>query len=209
MVSIMRVRAPSKGWLGGPGLNTFYFRMQDPELEPTDGACQLAHDRVRAAFQAGHDLYPIAWKMTVDPTVDTIDPANGELTGSFSASPSAEVVGTGGAGFNAIASGLLLRLNTAGIVEGRRVKGRAFLSPIGPREESDGSPNEGGRGVALSIGTALMDEGITGPPLAVWSRPVEADAEHVPPIEGRDGSVHLVTSVTVPDIFVVLRSRRD
>lgn len=213
MTSIMRVRAASRGWSGGPGLNTFYFTAHggpDPD-EPIVDDAQLAHDRVHDAFAAATGMYPTSWKCLVSPNVDVLSDVNGELTSSFSVDPSAEITGSSGVGFGPTAAMALLRLNTSTFDDGSRIQGRAFLGPVGAVYDADGSPSSALLTVVNAFATAIQDAGVSlEPVLVVWRRPREADSEHLPhPVTARDGSRADVTSVTVPDKFAVLRSRRD
>lgn len=166
-------------------------------------------DRVQAAFTTGLDLWPNLWTARVDPEVALINEANGQITDVLATTVQPPINGSGTQGFNVLASGLLLQLRTGEFLNGRRLKGRAFLSPIGPREEQNGTPNAGGLGVAQSIGTALLSAGVTGNELVVWHRPKFVLPKTTPPTVLSPGSIAKVTSITVPDKFVIMRSRRD
>lgn len=208
-MTIYRVRLSASGWAGGPSLNTFYFQ-ENPLINQTPSEkAQNMSDRVQAAFTTGKDLWPNLWTALVDPEVAVINEVNGQITDVLPTTPQLPIVGTGTAGFNVLASGLLLQLRTGTFINGRRLKGRAFLSPIGPREEQNGTPNAGGLGVAQSIGTALLSAGVTGNELVVWHRPKFAVPKTTPPTILANGSKAKVTSITVPDKFVIMRSRRD
>lgn len=201
------------GWPGAPGLNTFYFAPHGlvSSTEAVLDDAQLAHDRVHAAFVAGQDIYPSPWIATVSPTVDVLEPSNGELVNSFSVDPSAAVGSTNGADFGPTPAMILLQLRTATFVDGSRIAGRAFLGPCVPTADPNGSPAASILEKAVDFSDALQDAGVTEEPvLVVWRRPRLADAEHLPePVTARDGSIAKVTSITVPDKYAVLRSRRD
>lgn len=207
---MMRVRMVSQGWQGAPGLSTFYFMHAGGFNEPNGDDCLNCCERVQAAMNDASDLWPVAWNGKIDQVVDIIDAVTGDLTASFTVDDQAAVAGTNGSGFGPIPVALLLRYSTTSIIEGRRVLGRAFLSPIGPYAHTDGTPTATAVTNGNLFGSALLDAGGSGNQLCVWQRPRDADAEHLPePVTQRDGSWHGVTAIQVPDRFSILRSRRD
>jgi len=213
MAFIARVRAASTGWGGGPGLNTFYFvgNSSGTDVDPDADAADLCVERVQAAFAAGLTLYPSSWQVTVSPVVDVLNPVDGELQDSFSVSPPAAQAGSGGSAFGPTPTMLLLQLRTSTFLDGSRVQGRAFIGPIIPTGDNDGTPNSGALGAGVDMGEALQDAGIgpSNPALVVWRRPRVAVPEATPPVTARVGSYGRVTSITVPNKYAVLRSRRD
>lgn len=208
-MTIYRVRLSATGWQGGPSLNTFYFKRPSPQIGSEQSDAQNMSDRVQAAFTTGKDLYPNIWVGRVDPEVAVINEVNGQITNVLTTTPQLPITGTGTAGFNALATGILLQMRTNVFLNGRRLRGRAFLSPIGPRNEADGSPDAGGIGVAQSIGDALLSAGGTLNVLVVWHRPKFSVPKTIPPTVVRNGSEATVQSITVPNKFVIMRSRRD
>lgn len=209
MSSIYRVRAPSKGWVGGPGLNTFYFQDVNPDAIPTAPSALLCVNRVRDAFLAGVGLYPSEWSMNVDPQCDALNTQTGDLVDSFVVAAPAQINGGQIPGFQVIAAMLCLSLRTGTIVENRRLRGRAFLGPLAKRGEGDGSPLAQEISFAQTVGTALLDKGISGPDLVVWHRPRAASIPPAPPRAASAGASGVVTTTTVKDQFAILRSRRD
>lgn len=209
-MSVMyRVRAASVGWTGGPGLNTFYFDAGADAAEADSDAALLCVNRVRDAFQSGTAIYPPAWNMTVNPSVDVLDAVDGALVSNYNVAAPATIVGTGAPGFGPIATMLMLRLRTPTISNGQRVNGRAFLGPVTLGVDAAGTPDAGIIALALAIGNELLDVGIGGgPALQVWSRPKKA-VVGPPAVPARDGQAVDVFSVTVPDYYAILRSRRD
>lgn len=208
MTNIMRVRAVSSGWAGGPGLNTFYFISGDAGGAPADTDAQLAHDRVHNAFDAGDLLYPNTWTMTVNPNVDVLTTETGDLVNSFSVTPSAVIPGANSIQFGPIAAMNLLRLNTSTYSDGSRLQGRAFLGPSIKDYDANGTPVAGVLALVQTIGDELLDPGVGGvPKLVVWRRPRAASAGP-PVVTARAGSYGIVTSTAAPDFYAVLRSRR-
>lgn len=217
-MQLARVRAASKGWIGGPGLNTFYFSA-GPDANSdiiTDSHASASATRVRNAFLSATGAYPPAWKVNVSTTVDVIESSNGALVNSFTATPQAEVSGSSGATFGPTAVMLLLRLSTDVFSDGRKIQGRAFMGPIGAIVDPDGSPQASTLAVMATFATSLMDAGVSQVPvLRVWRRPREArvggtiDGKVIKPLAQRAGSAARVVAITSPDKFAILRSRRD
>lgn len=128
---------------------------------------------------------------------DSYNDVTGALTGSWTASTNADVVG-GSLDSYAAPAGACVTWNTAGIVNGRRVRGRTFIVPVA----RNGYDTDGTLAAALvnALDTAaanLVTASAGG--LLVWHRPVS----------GSGGSAHPVTGHRVRDKIAVLRSRRD
>jgi hypothetical protein len=209
MTSIMRVRVVSTGWQGAPGLNTFYFQAGAAGETPAQTDANLCHTRVRAGFDAFKLQCPVPWTATVSPTVDVLNTETGDLVNSFSTPPTASVIGTAPLGFMPTATMILLRLNTSTFSDGSRIQGRAFLGPVALSDDADGTPTVSMNTAAIAMGEALQDAGIGGVPIiGVWRRPRLA-AAGPPIVTARAGSFAAITSITSPDKFAVLRSRRD
>lgn len=211
MTLLYRVRTASSGWTGAPGLNTFYFSGNVDAVPPgtTSDLAKLAHDRVCAGFAAFLSQLPTVWTALVSPNVDVINDVNGDLVNSYSVVPTATLQGTAPVGFLPISSMVLLRLNTSTFSDGSRLQGRAFIGPVAASVEGDGTPTASMITSALAMGTALQDVGISGlPVIGVWRRPRAANPLK-PLLPARVGSFAPITSITVPDKFAVLRSRRD
>lgn len=202
---VYRVRTATTGWTGAPGLNTFYFG-QNLTVDPDEGA--MAADcvaRVHAFWLACVTAFPTAWVASVSPVVDVINTDNGDLVSSIIVTTPADVTGTSSAGFGPQVAMVVGSLLTSGIIDGRRVRGRAFLGPVMMSGDTDGSPLAAVVALFLAqLGTLLG--GTTGhPPLVVWSRRRGVSAAHP---TGLGGSAHIANGVTVRDTYAVLRSRR-
>lgn len=213
MGGIYRVRHVSQGWGGGPGLNTFYYAPESPGDPSAISDAEDCASAVRAFFDAIKSYFPTDWTGTVTPTVDVIDPLNGELETSYAIDPPAVVTGTSGAGFGPTPVMMLVRLLTSTVAHGSRVQGRAFIGPVLPASDGFGTPSST---IVPDFTTAadLLDTSIaTTANLAVWHRPREARAagpDNKPTaLTAHDGAAFLVTAKQVPDKFAVLRSRRD
>lgn len=127
---------------------------------------------------------------------DTFDAATGTLNGTWSDGGGGSVTGTDAGSFQ-LGAGFRIKWGTAGIVNGRRVKGTTFMVPAA-------SVLFGTDGRITSASLASLSAALTTYLAAVstkqviWSRP----------IPGRAGSIHQVTTATIPSIPTALRSRR-
>lgn len=181
------------GFSGAPGFTVMYF--QDTQTTaPAD---------MRAFWDGVKSALPTNVTITVDGSGDTIDEATGDLVSVWTGTAPAPVVGTG-AGVYAAPAGAMVRWNTAGIVAGRRVRGKTFLVPaISAAYAGDGSLDAADITVIQTAADALIAAAGSTP--VVWARPF-AGGVGVP---ARVGSFHNITTATIPDKAVVLTSRRD
>lgn len=152
---------------------------------------------IKSAFAAFNTALPGGVTLTIPGSGDQIDPANGMLMSSWTASGGGTVTGTS-SGTVAGPAGACITLNTVTIFDGRRVRGRLFMVPLAAiAYGADGTLDDGVRGSLVTLGNALMAAG----PLVVWHRPK--------PTSPGTGGWAAVTSVSVRDKVAVLRSRRD
>jgi len=213
MVEILRVRVASNGWIGGPGLNTFYFQNDTIGDNIIDADVPALLTSVRTFFTQAASLYPSLSKFNVLGEQDVLTAETGDLVRGLGVGPPAEVAGTGGADYTSLATALLLRLNTAGVVDGRRVQGRVFMSPLLAADGVDGQASTTQQGTAGTAGINLVGLVNTSMAWTVWSRPREAraaiPAAGITALTQRNGSAHIVTGVAAQKKLAVLRSRRD
>lgn len=193
-MTLHRIRSTWSGLPGGSGVSTLYQVAAPSDADLTairtfwaTCAGQLASDATIQVQNSG----------------DIIDETTGALTGVWGPQTAvSSVVGTGGANY-AAPSGGLVEWRTAGIVHGRRVRGRTFLVPVGSGVyDSDGTLLSTAVTAFQNAATALV---VALTSMRVWSRPFRGS----PSIPARSGSAHAVTSAIAKDKAVVLRSRRD
>jgi len=206
-MSMMRVRVVGTGWTGAPGLGTHNFRSDGD----SEGDAQLCVARVRAAYDDAKALWPSGVSWQVQSEVDVVNETTGETISTWAPAAPAVVNGAGpDTSRLPIATALLVKYGTSTFLSGRRIQGRSFISPLySQMGDGVGTPTEPARALGIAFGDALMDAGLTPLPFVVWRRPRAADPDATPPVTARDGALAVVTSVTVPDKFAVLRSRRD
>jgi len=184
---MQRVRVHWTGFTGAPGVNTLYY---------TDAPADPAPD-LFTFFNAIKALLPTSVTITIDSSGDLIDEATGGLAGTWSGTSAATVTGTTSALY-AGASGAVLDLRTSTIVGKRRLQGKMFIVPLTTDcYQSDGTLATSQLGTLRTAATALQGS-TSGADLVVWHRPTP----------GHSGSKAAVTSITVPDLAAVLRSRR-
>lgn len=198
MTQLNRVRVQLTGFIGAPGVATFYFL-----------GLQTARQSLQSLFTAVAPALPDDVTAQVEAAGDIIESTNGALVGSWSKDPLPPIVGQQVGGY-AGPAGCMLRWNTNGIVGRRRVRGRTFLVPLAATNY-----NTVGQilpavvsGIAASANAFVFEQSLD---FVIWSRPF-IGAPATPTRAARParlGSHSLVTSATVPTKVVVLRSRRD
>jgi len=185
---MQRVRVTWTGFPGAPGVTTFYCS--------NSWATQLAD--IRTFFEALKPQIPVNVTITYPSSGDDVDPVTGDIIGSWAQTAPAPTVGTSAVVY-AAPVGLVAHWNTNGIVAGRRVRGRTFVVPMVSNSSTDGTPSAAQVLVVVNAAAALAAHS---PGLVVWRRPNPLSSVTA-------GSEHPVVSSTVPDKYVVLRSRRD
>nr|CRY97400.1 hypothetical protein [uncultured prokaryote] len=140
--------------------------------------------------------------------------AMNEETGEiFEAFPNsaAGVTGTATGGILPPSNQGLIRWGTASYVGGRNVKGRMFFPGPTKDFDTDGAPYSTYKINLATYATNFLAACNTTPltGLVVYSRPVEAKPSAVPPVVGRAGAAHEITSAQTWVKWAILRSRRD
>jgi hypothetical protein len=200
MTEMARVTINWTGFLGAPGYTNLYFSEFTTGGDITQTVVDDAVDRTHTWIQAWDDGLPNTVTLTIDPSVEVIEDTTGDLLRFYTATPGTPNVGGSTMPYSA-ASGACINWYTDGVRNGRRVRGRSFMVPIG----SNGMENNGTlNGTALGTwrtATDLLIASFENSTLGVWSRPSAPAAT--------DGIWHKTTSMTIPDKAAVLRSRRD
>lgn len=196
-MSIMRVRATLEGLNGLPGLHTTYWN--GTTATPTSGDADDCVDRVRAFWNSFAGFLADGMVVTPSGTVDVIQEGTGALVGSLPASTTS-VVSTGGTAAP-LATMMLLKYQTADIVNGRRLQGRSFIGPLEATVNTGGFVAAAANTALLTAAAFLSTGGATASELVVWHRPSA--------VAPSGGSVGVVTGFDTSLNFAVLRSRRD
>ena len=206
MTAIARVRVILTRSAGAlPGVNTFYF------IAPNSGAFTTgdvndALTRVQAFMVGLQQMYTDGTTLQVSPDVDVLSDTDGRLLTQFTGTPHSELLGTGGSTPAPPVVAGLLTLHTLGIVNGHRLAGAMFVSPLSANVVQQGLwvPFTDTTFFDAAVAFAAADAGR--PQLAVWSRPVK---KSTPRTQIRLGSSWAVTVITAASKLAVLRSRRD
>lgn len=184
MANAARIRVE---WAGvvGPGVSTFYS-------EEADAAA--AYAAVRTFFDAIKTLLVPSVTLTFPNTGDLIDVGTGQISGSWSATSAGSVTGTATTVMRAAGVGAFVRWETGGIINGRRVRGRTFITEVSTGfYESNGTLTSGSITTLQSAAQTLASSGL----IAIYSR-----------LPGGGGALSGVSSASVPDRVTSLRSRR-
>lgn len=206
MPALMRVRFESSGWAGAPGLNTFYFVSGGVDATQEDADDVSA--RVRAFFgqiAVSNNWMPAGWSGFVQPEVDVINPVNGTLSDGLTAVDSTALTSGSSVGPAANNAMCLLRFSTAGVLDGKRIQGRANIGPTAANQVTAGKPSATIRdGITVAADAHLDVDGGSGSLHVVWHRPVRTGG-----VLTRDGAVAIVTGYATRDTFATLRSRNE
>lgn len=198
MAQLDRIRVALTGFPGGPGVATFYA-LDGPTAVPD----------LRAMWGSFAASLPPTVGVSVEPSGDRIDDATGELVGTWVTS---SATGFGGAatGPYTAPSGAVVRWLTDTILDGKRLKGRTFLVPLGGSSyQEDGTINPANvtslttaaqAYVAAQVGNAF-----------IWHRPRKAKAADGsrPAVTARAGGSGAIVQGLLVDKAMVLTSRRD
>ena len=188
-MALLRVRTVFTGVTGSPWLSTLYFL---PEaVDATQADADAAVVKAGDFWDALRPQISSLVSFLSEPQVADLA-LSGEQVGAFSTTP---VGATGQAAGDPLpyATQGLMRLFTPSFINGRQVRGRAFIPGGVEAASTAGVPIGAYTTAANAAGTALL--GGVGPQLAVWSRTYAAASA--------------VASVSTWSQWAVLRSRRD
>lgn len=193
-MAIYRVTTRWTGFQGAPGYSNFHFHELSGSPGPEDG-----RNRVVAFFNEVRTLLPTDVGFLTEGEVTIIDETTGMIEGYETVSenpPPGNGLATGG---YSAASGAVVTWNTAGVRNGRRVRGRTFLVPLGGNAyQDDGTLTTNAIDTINDAAAELVGVGFDSG-FSIFSRPGSSGA----------GGVYPVNGWRVPDMAAVLRSRRD
>lgn len=193
-MAIHRVIARWSGFPGAPGYTNFFFTG-----DGAGGAAQESRLRAIGFFEALRSRIPADVEVLVEPEVAVIDELTGMTQEFIVATDAANPVLFTGAGGYSAPSGAVVTWNTAGVANGRRVRGRTFVVPLANTAyEDDGTLTFPALNDLRDAGAAMVGTGFDSG-FGIWSRPRS----------GGGGGFYEVNSYRVADKAAVLRSRRD
>jgi len=151
---------------------------------------------VATYFNAWSTWIPTGITVTISNTGDLLDVATGQISGTWTDGGTA-VATMGGAGVYAQGVGARVKWSTAGIRNGRRVRGSTFMVPtIGAAQQTDGTPAAAALTAWNTAAQALVTASAS--EMVIYSRPTL----------GVPGQASVVLSGNVPDAVSWLRTRR-
>lgn len=211
MGQILRVKMRWAGFTGAPGLSVFHMK----DFASGDVQAPLAQDavdRVDTFAEALRGLIPYQATLTVQSDVEVLEDTTGELLDVVTVAPDAAHVSlaTNGQEY-AGPVGAVITWRTAGIRNGRRIRGRTFIVPmVSAAFDGNGQIDSVAHPVLVNAAAALRADTGT-PDLGVWARPTPIlDGSGNPTGNyNEDGQWTAVTGSSVPTFGAVLRSRRD
>jgi hypothetical protein len=192
MPNINRVRCAWTNFPGAPGLSTFYL---------ADGSTDVT--AIKTFFNAFKDDLPQGTVVTIPQAGDQIDVGTGKIVGSWSGTGGGTALSVPAASAFSGSSGAMVRWQTGSVINGHRLSGRTYVVPIrGSDYDTNGSLSSAFTTTLQNAANALL--GTLGANFLVYHRPQNT----TPSNPGSPGSVAAVTSALVPDLAVVMRSRR-
>jgi hypothetical protein len=180
---------------GAPGLSTFYLSPATTNVAP-----------LLTFFTTLKDLFPTSTTWTVPNTGDVIDTGTNKITGGWTGSGGGSVASSGSTAAYSGTSGGLIRWTTGAVLNGRRVAGRTYLVPLSTANyDTNGSLSatfittvqNAANTMIASFASALQ---VYGPP--------RDSGTNGPGDPGKAAINSPVISAIVPDLAVVMRSRR-
>lgn len=204
MAPILRIKSRWSGFNGAPGYTVMHFRDfgtgEGGSGDVTETQAEAAITRTGTFWQGLQLVLPQNVQVTVEPEVDVIEAASGDLVDSYTIGVPLTYTGTLAGPYSA-ASGAVINWRTAGVRNSRRVRGRTFLVPISAScYTDDGDLTFEARGRIQTQADGLVDPtGVAD--LGVYARPTSETAD--------DGEWFAARAATVPSMAAILRSRRD
>lgn len=195
MPVINRVRVSWTNFPGAPGLSTFYLSAGSTNVAP-----------ILTFFTAIKDLFPLNLTFQVPSTGDAIDSATNKIVGGWAGSGGGSASSVHTSNSYSGTSGALVHWSTGAVLNGRRLAGRTYLVPIaGDQYFTDGSLT-GTCQTTIQNAANAMITALT-PALQVYGPPRDAGTNG-PGDPGKASIISPAIAGTVPDLAVVMRSRR-
>lgn len=205
MPVLLRYTVTGDGWPGAPSINQYYFGCTGDvlDLEIADSGW----DRVRAAWEQLKTLCPNYVVHDLSRDMEVLDFETGQLQDVLVHVGGDQLIEGVGTGLSLPpASAMCLNLNMDQFIAGRKVRGRSFISPISQgSSDADGTPTAAAIAIVAAVSDLLKEDIGFIEQYAVWSRPREASEG----VEARVGNISNVQTITMPNQFATLRSRRD
>lgn len=195
-MALYRIKARWTGFTGSPGYSVFHF---DIPTSPNPTDAQTHVNNVREFFQDMQAYYPSSVRINVERSVEVIDQPTGQLESMLTVPTDPGVVSGADTGPYSAAVGACVTWDTTGIRNGRRVRGRTFVVPLGSGAYGTDGTLSGTFITQIQSATLRLTSG--GFAFCIFARPSGPGAT--------DGDSYSVTGARIADKTAVLRSRRD
>jgi hypothetical protein len=200
MGRIIRVRVNWTGLIGGNGYTNLHFEPtveSDPWTQPLVDA---AVTKVQTFMTSVRPFLPVFVVTGVDAQVSELEETSGTIQSFWTATPTAPAPGTSAVGPHSSTTGACVNWSTGGVRNGRRVRGRTFIVPLGSAGlGTDGTILDTALTTLRTAATTLTSDA-NGVRLVVWVRPN--------PVIPIDGGAYDVVSSSISDRTAILTSRR-
>ena len=202
MARIIRLKINWTGFQGAPGYTNLHF-------ESVAGAAidqATVNDAVAITqtwISSWRAYTPVLCFTGLDPTITELDEQSGAIEAFWTATVTAAAAGSSGGAY-AAGSGACVTWSTDGVWNGRRVKGRTFIVPIGSTGLQDDGTLATTPLAAWRTATNTFAGAANLARLVVWRRPAVVLGETIP-----NGGAYDVNSTVINDKIAQLRSRRD
>lgn len=199
MTEIARLTINWTGFLGGPGYTNLHFR-DFSEGTVSQAVIDGSISKTDAWLSAWTGLIPAGVSFVINKTVEILNAENGQLERYAAGTPVATRVGTS-AGKYAAGSGACINWYSNVVKNGRRIRGRTFMVPLGDYALSTNGTIDDPRLVGMQDATTLLMNATSQGRLGIWSRPSAPGAT--------DGIWAEAQTFRINDKLAQLRSRRD
>jgi len=200
MARILRVKINWTGFQGGPGYTNLHFESPTGTAF-TQADINEAITMTQTWLAVFRPDFPSVVVTGVDPTVIELDENHGNIEHFWTGTVTAAAAGSQSDVY-AAGSGVCINWGTDGVWNGRRVRGRTFMVPIGYSGLATNGSLADGRLTAWRTATNTFAGTGTGVRLVVWRRPSDFPLLI-------NGGAYDVNQATINDKVAQLRSRRD
>ncbi len=203
MADLDRHRVTWTGFIGSPGLSTFYCN-----------AGYALNAPLHYFLNSIAGVFPNDVNLQVEPAGDTIDSATGALIGTWADTAQSLITGTSGVDYSAVSGGLV-QWGTNTFLSGRRLRGHTFLVPLGGSQYDASGQVINASVVNISAAAQAFVAATLGE-FELWQRPRLAESAYTdrrgvvhPAITARGGGYGPVMTGKCRAVVTELRSRRD
>lgn len=200
MVEIARIKVNWTGIPSGPGYTNFYFRDFGVSGDIDQGIVDGAITKTDTFLNAWTSSINNTISFVVDSAVEILEDTTGALQRFMSGTPTATRVGTQTANYSA-GVGACVSWSTNTVRNGRRIRGRTFMVPLGNNSYATDGTLDATKLAAFRAAAETFRSQTGAGDLGIWARPTGPGAT--------DGVWVPVTASNITDKVAFLSSRRD